>query len=352
MNPLHNAIIKRQHGQLAKLLAAGADTSVLTANGRNARELAEFVGNLPALVLLEGEQVLLNAPDSAWIDALRRGDYQLEDIPAERLTAELCDEVLLATPQRLQELPADYRQPAILRERCRRNPALLKVLPAGLLGNPEFYRPLLPALALDKWPRPWPQEMIDHALQLDPRSYTDLDDNDKTTARSQDYIRYHSNGLLRVPENQRSYELCLAAMQSGYALDQVPPHLLDDRLTGLAVGNLQRLMANHSASALLASRLSLPTLSAELLALIPPSERSFGICLAAVAWDYHALQYVPEQHKTLELCCAALNDRELIGMQINDICEMIPEPLRDQVLAQATFQHHIQPGEFEDWDWD
>ncbi len=348
--PLHQAIVKRDHQQVRQLLDAGADIQALTANGRNALQLAEFAHNLPAMVMLEGSVALNRASDDIWCSALRQGDYRFADIPVERLSSSLCDTALLSEPEVFEALPAEYRQLETLIERCRLNPALIARLPAEIRQQSTFYQPLLQGdflsrIALQHWPRPWLDEFIDKALAADPAYYCELPESDKTYSRSLAYVKAHGNQLLLVPESIKDTALCLVAMQTGYCLDAVPSACLGQDMIRAALATLTAEMQRwrHRGGEVG----WLPRVSCKTLALLPEALRSYDICLAAVATDYHALALVPDVLKTLELCCAALEGRELLGMQLNDIFAMIPESLHGQVHQQARFTHHIQPGELE-----
>ncbi|WP_317930278.1 hypothetical protein [Halioxenophilus sp. WMMB6] len=346
MNPLHQAIIKRDQARVAELLAQGADTGVLSRNGRNAFEVAEFTENLPAMVLLAGPDILHTAADNLWCAAIRRGDYGLADIPPARLNDALCDALLLVDSQLWSALPETYRQPANLQTRCLKQPALVKLLPHDLIFQPEFYQPLLTELKLSHWPRPWPAALVATAIELDVNHHYYLQDGDYTPAIAQRLIASDGSLLYCIPEALRDADLCRLAMTRGYDLGAVPAAAWSDELVPLALASLAR------AGGGVVGRPGgwQASLSADSLARVPEPLRSYEICLNAVTSNYQALAWVPQQYRDVAMCVAALEGRELIGMQIIEILEQVPEAIRTTVEQQANFTHHIQPGEYEDWD--
>ncbi len=341
--PIHEAIVKHQHDRLQDLLAAGADTQALTANGRTPFALAVFVQNLRAMTLLAGSSALLEADEAIWLSAIRRGDYGLVDVPPARLTVNLCDELLQAHTGCFYQLPHDYQHIDNLLERCRLRPSLIALLPQTIREQESFYFPLLAKTGIEHWPRPWPDALIDAALAAEPRNFRALEDSEKTLARCRAYLTTKSSHLSHVPLNLRDAELCKLALQYSYNLEAVPESVLDDEMIVQALMNLQQAVDSWKANP--ATRFSAPALHSDALARLPRHLRSYQICLDCVSQNPMALCHVPDEHKTLALCCAALEGRTLISFQLNELLDLMPETLREKVRTTALFHRHIQPGE-------
>jgi hypothetical protein len=92
--------------------------------------------------------------------------------------------------------------------------------------------------------------------------------------------------LKYIPRNQKTYDVCLAAVKyTGNALCHVPSEYIDENMCCTALED--------------------DRMTADIMKQIPFSKRSYRICMKAVEFSFSVLKYIPEEHKTLELCMIA-----------------------------------------------
>jgi len=104
-----------------------------------------------------------------------------------------------------------------------------------------------------------------------------------------------------VPEENKTYNLCLAAMYyNGYALLAVPEHLKTAEMCMMAVKN-----------------------TGYALAYVPESIKTHELCLIAVQTIGYALKYVPESIKTYEMCLIAV---QTIGWMLHYVPHLMKTP--------------------------
>lgn len=149
---LLQAIAKGDRPEITYLIEAGADIDVSDGSGRNAVALATHYNQLYALVALQGETAFYTASDACWALALRQGEYRFKQLPAERISENLCDEALLGDRHNYYSLPLEYLSLSNLARRCSARPELIAQLPAEVAFNPEFYQQVHCQTPRDYWP--------------------------------------------------------------------------------------------------------------------------------------------------------------------------------------------------------
>lgn len=327
-NPLHQAILNHDHETTQKLLQEGADINTVTKNGRNALQLAEFAQNLPAMILIGGEDYFHRAPPEVCRQAILQGLYHLGQFTETQRTPECCQQALLKDKNCYKHIPKQFLNSETLAQWCRQEPKLITQLPRQLLEQEDFYKPVLQDVELTQFPKPWLAIWIDEALQQTPYILEYLEEDQRTYQRCLDAVKLNGYCLRHVPLQHRDQALCLIAVTNAGAISEVPEHLRDEAL-------------------FYAARQSELGFDEENFPLLPEEYRTYSVCLKSVKRDYRNIQFVPQQHISVELCCAALEGREFMGFQLNDFFRCIPKELVEEVQQQANFIYHVQPGEFD-----
>ena len=137
---LLQAIVDNDRPAITWLISAGADVRVTNEAGHDAIALATQSNSLYALVALQGETAFYSASVTCWAIALRQGVYRFKQLPAERISDELCDAALLGDRHNYYSLPAEYVSLPALARRCSVMPELIAQLPAEITLNPVFYQ--------------------------------------------------------------------------------------------------------------------------------------------------------------------------------------------------------------------
>jgi len=125
-----------------------------------------------------------------------------------------------------------------------------------------------------------------------------------------DVVKKNGGALNYVPEEFRTYELCLEAVaaeayDSDYALNYVPNKHRTEELCLVAVKK-----------------------AGWALEFVPEELKTYELCLEAVKNAGYSLKYVPEKHKTKESCLAAINN-------YGRAFEFVPENLKEEVAAEG-----------------
>ncbi|WNO08423.1 hypothetical protein [Teredinibacter sp. KSP-S5-2] len=327
-NPLHQAILNHDHETTRQLLQDGADIQATTQNGRNALQLAEFAQNLPAMIMIGGEQFQHKAPPEVCRQAIKQGLYRLEQFTETQRTPECCQQALLKDKNSYKHIPSQFLNPATLAQWCQQEPKLITHLPTQLLEQKEFYKPVLQQGYLTSFPKPWLDIWIDEAVSQTPHILEYLVEDQRTYSRCLAAVTQNGYCLRHVPLRHRDHTLCLAAVSTAPVIAEVPEHIRDQAVY-------------------LAACQSEIGFDEENFSLLPQEYRTYPVCLKSIKQDYMNIEFVPQQHISVELCCAALEGREFMGFQLNDFFRYVPEELINEVQQKANFIYHVQPGEFD-----
>ena len=123
-------------------------------------------------------------------------------------------------------------------------------------------------------------------------------------------VKKNGGALNYVPEELKTYELCLEAVaaeayDSDYALNYVPEKHKTAELCLVAVKK-----------------------AGWALEFVPEELKTAELCLEAVKNAGYALKYVPEKHKTKEICLEAVNN-------YGRAFEFVPDDLKEEVAAEG-----------------
>ncbi len=133
-------------------------------------------------------------------------------------------------------------------------------------------------------------------------------------------VKKDGDALEYVPEKHKTAELCLVAVKkTGYMLKYVPEELKTDELCDMATNKSERAFTWVSVEYLFKKIEQYGYLH---LLKDMPELMTYKLCLEAVKKDSDALQYVPNEYKTVELCFEAGKHNNFAN-----VSEFVPDDL-------------------------
>ena len=257
------------------------------------------------------------------------GRYGLEYIPENMKTPEICMEAVKRDGLALQYVPENMRTPEMCMEAVNKYPIYfeyfggsLSEMPTALQYVPENMR--TPEICMEAVKQDLnalkyiPENLKTEELYLNlaksqPGYVTEY--KDKTTKI------YISSVLGLIPENMRTFEICLKEVKNNtFALRYVPENMKTYELyLNLAKGTDLFFFPENMRT----PEICIEALKNNRRALqyLPESMRTPEICMEAVKNNGYSLQYVPESMKTLEICMEAVKS-------CRDAIEYVPDEFK------------------------